>query len=48
VLDRFLPMEADALPQIIDRARDAVVTILCRGTKVGMNQFNTKLITRTD
>ena len=48
VLDRFLPMEADVLPQIIDRAREAVVTILCRGTKVGMNQFNTKLITRTD
>ena len=48
VLDRFLPTEAAALPQIIDRARDAVVTILCRGTKVGMNQFNTKLITPID
>jgi peptidyl-tRNA hydrolase, PTH1 family len=48
VLDRFLPTEAAALPQIIDRARDAVVTILCKGTKVGMNQFNTKLITRND
>lgn len=48
VLDRFLPTEAAALPQIIDRARDAVVTIVCRGTKVGMNQFNTKLIARID
>jgi len=48
VLDRFLPTEAVVLPQIIDRARDAVVTILCKGIKVGMNQFNTKLITRID
>lgn len=48
VLDRFLPREAATLPQIIDRARDAVVTILCKGTKVGMNQFNTKLITPID
>jgi hypothetical protein len=28
------------LPQVIQRARDAVVTILVQGTKVGMNQFN--------
>ncbi len=48
VLDRFLPPEAVVLPQIIDRARDAVVTILCKGIKVGMNQFNTKLIARID
>jgi PTH1 family peptidyl-tRNA hydrolase len=48
VLDRFLSAEAAVLPQIIDRARDAVVTILCKGITVGMNQFNTKLITRTD
>ena len=48
VLDRFHPDEATVLPQIIDRARDAVITIVCKGTKVGMNQFNTKLITRND
>ena len=48
VLDRFLSAEAAVLPQIIDRARDAVVTILCKGITVGMNQFNTKLITPVD
>jgi peptidyl-tRNA hydrolase, PTH1 family len=40
--------ETATLPGIIERARDAVVTILCKGTKIGMNQFNTKPVTRTD
>jgi PTH1 family peptidyl-tRNA hydrolase len=48
VLDQFTRDEAAELPLIIDRARDAVVTILCKGTKIGMNQFNMKPVTRTD
>jgi PTH1 family peptidyl-tRNA hydrolase len=48
VLDRFTREEAAELPHIIDRARDAVVTILGKGTKIGMNQFNIKPVTRTD
>lgn len=48
VLDHFTRDEAAELPRIIERARDAVVTILCMGTKISMNQFNTKPVTRTD
>jgi PTH1 family peptidyl-tRNA hydrolase len=48
VLDRFDTDEARLLPRIITRARDAVVTVLCQGTAVGMNQFNTKPFTLTD
>jgi PTH1 family peptidyl-tRNA hydrolase len=48
VLDQFTREEAAELPHLISRARDAVVTILCKGTKVGMNQFNMKPVTRTD
>jgi PTH1 family peptidyl-tRNA hydrolase len=48
VLDQFTRDEAAELPHLIDRARDAVVTILCKGTKVGMNQFNMKPVTRTE
>jgi len=48
VLDPFTREETAALPGVIERARDAVVTILCKGTKIGMNQFNTKPDTRTD
>jgi PTH1 family peptidyl-tRNA hydrolase len=48
VLDHFTRGEAAELPRIIERAKDAVVTILCKGTKIGMNQFNTKPVTRTD
>lgn len=40
VLDRFGPEETSMLPEVIQRARDAVVTILVHGTKVGMNRFN--------
>jgi PTH1 family peptidyl-tRNA hydrolase len=43
VLGRFNKAETEQLDQIITRARDAVVMILCRGTKVGMNNFNQKL-----
>ena len=48
VLDQFTREEAAELPGIIERARDAVVTILCQGTKIGMNQFNIKPVTRCD
>jgi PTH1 family peptidyl-tRNA hydrolase len=48
VLDHFTRDETAALPEVIERARDAVVTILCKGTKIGMNQFNTKPVRRTD
>jgi PTH1 family peptidyl-tRNA hydrolase len=48
VLDQFTRDEAAELPLIIARARDAVVTILGKGTKIGMNQFNIKPVTRTD
>lgn len=42
VLSRFHPQESEMLDRIIQRARDAVVTILCEGTKAGMNRFNSK------
>jgi PTH1 family peptidyl-tRNA hydrolase len=48
VLDQFTREEAAELPGIIQRSRDAVVTILCKGTKIGMNQFNIKPVMRTD
>ncbi len=43
VLSKFTGQENESLDQIIATARDAVVTILCKGTKAGMNQFNQKL-----
>jgi PTH1 family peptidyl-tRNA hydrolase len=48
VLDSFQPEEAERLPEIIDRARDAAVTILCRGLKTGMNRFNVRDSLRMD
>ena len=44
VLGRFRQQEKAALEKVIDRARDAVVTILCEGTKEGMNRFNDRRI----
>lgn len=44
VLSRFSADESNMLEQIIATARDAVVTILCKGTKEGMNRFNGKNI----
>jgi PTH1 family peptidyl-tRNA hydrolase len=44
VLGRFNPQEKKVLEQIITKAREAVVTILCKGTKEGMNRFNDKRI----
>ncbi len=40
VLGRFSNIEKDLLDQIIKRARDAVVKILCNGITEGMNRFN--------
>jgi PTH1 family peptidyl-tRNA hydrolase len=44
VLGRFSEQETAPLDRIITTARDAVVTILCKGTKAGMNRFNQKLL----
>jgi PTH1 family peptidyl-tRNA hydrolase len=44
VLGKFSLKEKKVLDQIITEARDAVVTILCKGAKEGMNRFNDKII----
>ncbi len=44
VLNGFSAKEIEVLDQITIKARDAVVTILCKGTKEGMNRFNNKRI----
>jgi PTH1 family peptidyl-tRNA hydrolase len=42
VLGRFSPEQSQTLARIISKARDAVVTVLGQGTKVGMDLFNGK------
>ncbi len=42
VLGRFPVQNAEFLARIISAARDAVVAVLCKGTKTGMNLFNRK------
>ena len=42
VLGRFSADTAEMVGRVISAARDAVVTVLCEGTKVGMNTFNRK------
>jgi PTH1 family peptidyl-tRNA hydrolase len=44
VLRPFNAEEQSVLKQFIEKARDAVVTILCKGTKEGMNRFNNSKI----
>jgi PTH1 family peptidyl-tRNA hydrolase len=44
VLSRFYPEEKKNLSEVINQARDAVVTILCEGIREGMNRFNNKRI----
>jgi PTH1 family peptidyl-tRNA hydrolase len=44
VLGRFNPDEKKALDQIITMARDAIITVLGKGIKEGMNRFNDKRI----
>jgi PTH1 family peptidyl-tRNA hydrolase len=50
VLGTFSSNEKRILTKVIERARDAAVTILCKGTKEGMNRFNNKrnLVLRED
>jgi len=40
VLGRFNQEEARHLDRVIEWATEAVVTVLCQGTKCGMNRFN--------
>ena len=42
VLGRFADDKAEMVASVITVARDAVVTVLCEGLKVGMNAFNRK------
>jgi len=42
VLGRFSVQNAEILSRIISGGRDAAVTVLCKGTKTGMNLFNGK------
>jgi PTH1 family peptidyl-tRNA hydrolase len=42
VLEPFFGDESKRLDSVLIRARDAVVTILTEGSKVGMNRFNKK------
>jgi len=44
VLGRFRSDERKLLEQIVAHSRDAAVTILCEGTKEGMNRFNERTI----
>jgi PTH1 family peptidyl-tRNA hydrolase len=44
VLGKFTLKEKKVLHRIIAEARDAAVTILCKGAKEGMNRFNDKRI----
>jgi len=44
VLGRFRSDEKKLLDQIVARSREAAVTILCEGTKEGMNRFNERKI----
>jgi peptidyl-tRNA hydrolase, PTH1 family len=40
VLGRFNQEEAHIMDGVIERVAEAVVTVLCQGTKIGMNKFN--------
>lgn len=42
VLGQYSIEESDLLDRIVARARDAVVTVLAKGVKDGMNRFNDK------
>ena len=48
VLGKFAKSDAKGVDETIVRARDAVVTILSKGTKLGMNMFNTNNFTVAD
>lgn len=42
VLGRFRKEEAQDMDRIMEQVTAAVVTVLCQGTKLGMNRFNKK------
>ena len=42
VLGKFSKQEQKELQILIQRGKDAVISVLCRGTKESMNQFNIK------
>lgn len=42
VLGLFNTEEKKRLAQIVDRARDAVISVLCKGVTEGMNRYNQK------
>lgn len=44
VLAEFQPEEKRLLAQVLDRAREAAVSVLCEGATRGMNRFNTKRV----
>jgi len=44
VLNEFDKDEKSVLSKLLEKAKDAVVTVLCKGAQVGMNEFNNKLI----
>ena len=44
VLSRFKPEEKKILGQVIEKAREVIVTILTKGTEEGMNRFHDKRI----
>ena len=48
VLGRFSPDQSQILNRIITSARNAAVTVLSQGTKVGMNLFNGKVLKITE
>jgi len=42
VLYRFTASETDVVRHMVELAREAIVTVLCKGTRAGMNRFNVK------
>ena len=45
VLGQFQDGEKQMLQELLQRACDAVLTVLCEGTKAGMNRFNQNTLT---
>jgi PTH1 family peptidyl-tRNA hydrolase len=48
VLGRFSAEQSKILDRIIAGARDAAITVLSQGTKVGMNFYNGRNLTLTE
>jgi len=47
VLSSFSSEESNVLKHFIDQAQDAAVTVLCNGTREGMNRFNRTVTTNS-